>query len=141
MAMRCTICSREDRAEVDAAIMGGKPLRDIARRHGTTKDAVNRHAKAHIPAKLARVAEIVEATEATTLFEKIRQLEADSRRLLAKAEAEGDLRAAVAATKTALDVVALYARVASVDGSESSAASSATLLRHAARLAGDRGRS
>jgi hypothetical protein len=49
--------------------------------------------------------------QADTLLDKVHRLEDDAHRLLSRAEKEGDLRCAVAATKAALDVVELLLKV------------------------------
>lgn len=110
----CTVCSLPALAEVDAAIAEGRgSMRGIARQHRVSPDALERHAKAHLPAAIVKAHEVAEETRADSLLEKTQRLEEDARRLLAKAEADGDFRAAIAAVKTALDVVTLLHRVAS----------------------------
>lgn len=107
----CSLCRRPEREAIDTAIVEGRDsLRNIALRYGTSAPTVLRH-REHIPRQLARAAEVVEVTRADSLLERTRQLEDDSRRLLAKAEGEGDFRAAIMAVRAALDVVALLHRV------------------------------
>jgi hypothetical protein len=43
MANTCTICKHEQRNEIESAMVQRKPLRDIARQFGASKDAVSRH--------------------------------------------------------------------------------------------------
>lgn len=107
----CTLCRRPDRAEIDALlIVPAEPLRNIAARFGTSPATLLRH-KEHLPHALvvAREAEVV--TQADTLLEKVHVIEADARRLLAKAEVSGDFRCAIAAAKTSLDVVELLLKI------------------------------
>jgi hypothetical protein len=47
MARPCSICNHPKREEIDAALVAGTPLRDIARQFKTGKDALARH-KAHV---------------------------------------------------------------------------------------------
>ncbi len=63
MAMTCTICRREDRIEIDRAIVAGEPHRSIAKRTGASAPALFRH-KAHVEDAMARAAEATEATPA-----------------------------------------------------------------------------
>lgn len=108
----CSLCRHAEREAIDAAIVEGRDsLRNIALRYGTSAPSVLRH-RAHIPGALVLAQEAAEVTRADSLLERTRRLEDDARRLLAKAEAEGDVRAAIAAVKTALDVVALLHKVA-----------------------------
>ncbi len=109
----CSVCSRPDRDAIDAAVAENRgSIRGIARQHGVSPDALERHAKSHIPRTLARAAETREDARAEDLAAKTRRLEEDARRLLAKAEKEGDYRCAIAAVKTLLDVVTLLHKVA-----------------------------
>ena len=108
----CSLCRHAERQAIDAAIVEGRDsLRNIALRYGTSAPTVLRH-REHIPGALVLARKAEEETRADDLLERTRRLEDDARRLLAKAEAEGDFRAAIAAVKTALDVVALLHKVA-----------------------------
>lgn len=51
MARPCTICARADRQDVDAALLTGLSLRDVARNSGTSKSALSRH-RAHLAPEL-----------------------------------------------------------------------------------------
>jgi hypothetical protein len=50
----CSLCSRADRPEIDAAIVAAESKRGIARRFALSPDAVERHAKAHLPAAIVK---------------------------------------------------------------------------------------
>lgn len=43
MPMTCTVCRHNDRKGIERALIRGDSLRDIARHHQTSKDAVQRH--------------------------------------------------------------------------------------------------
>lgn len=108
----CSLCRHAEREAIDEALIRGKDsLRNVAKRYGTSPASLLRH-RGHIPGTLALAHEAAEATKADTLLERTRSLEEDARRLLKKAEAESDYRCAIAAVKTALDVVALLHKVA-----------------------------
>ena len=112
MPPRCTLCASPRRDEIDAALVEGRDsFRNIAERFGTSAQTVLRH-KAHVPERLALARRDAEVRTAETLAEKVRRLEEDARRLLAKAEKEGDYRCAIAAVKALLDVVTLLHKVA-----------------------------
>ena len=107
----CTLCRHPDRAEIDAALVApSEPLRIIAGRFGTSSATLLRH-REHLPRALVVALEAAESTRADTLLEKVHRIEADARRLLEKAEATGDLRCAIAAAKTSLDVVEMLLKV------------------------------
>ncbi|MFA5787697.1 MAG: hypothetical protein WDA71_12080, partial [Actinomycetota bacterium] len=56
MGKRCTICSRNDRAAIDQAIVAGESLRGIAARFSTSAQTLLRH-KPHVSAALATAQE------------------------------------------------------------------------------------
>jgi hypothetical protein len=63
MPQTCTVCRHAQRHEIEADLQAGLPNRDVARRHGISKDAVSRHRASHVslhttPA-LATVAKIM----------------------------------------------------------------------------------
>lgn len=112
MPKPCSLCASPRRDEIDAALVAGRDsLRNIAERFGTSAPTLLRH-RGHVPERLALARRDAEVRSAESLAEKLSRLEDDLRRLLAKAEGEGDFRAAIAAVKTALDVVALLHKVA-----------------------------
>ena len=111
MPKPCSLCASPRRDEIDAALVEGRDsFRNIAERFGTSPQTVLRH-KAHVPERLALARRDADVRSAETLAEKLSRLEDDLRRLLAKAEGEGDLRAAIAAVKTALDLAGLAHKV------------------------------
>lgn len=114
MSCPCTVCALENVEEINELIVTHTPLRDIASRiPGTSRSALGRHRK-HVGGLLVRaVARIaaphVEAAEVEafedSLLAKVSRLEADARRIGLRAEAEGDLRAALVANAGLLNVV------------------------------------
>jgi len=102
----CSACSDARRPELDALIVSGASLRDIAGRFGTSKSALARH-RPHVGKALVRAAERKGERREESLLEKVTRLEADARRLGETAEKEGDIRAALAAIRELLDVVKL----------------------------------
>jgi hypothetical protein len=71
MARRCTICSHEDRAEIEKAMVQSEPVRDIAARFGTSASAVQRHKTSHLAAQLAKAYESDLVTPATELAREV----------------------------------------------------------------------
>ena len=111
MPKPCSLCTSPRRDEIDAALVAGRDsLRNIAERFGTSAPTLLRH-RGHVPERLALARRDAEVRSAETLAEKLSRLEDDLRRLLAKAEGEGDFRAAIAAVKTALDLAGLAHKV------------------------------
>jgi transposase-like protein len=107
----CTLCRRPDRAEIDALlIVPAEPLRNIAKRYGTSPATLLRH-KDHLPRALAVATEAAVQAQADTLARQVRDLQEHADRLRAQAEATGDIRAALMAGKTLSDLVELLLKV------------------------------
>ncbi len=112
MARRCTVCDHRQREEIDHALVEGESLRDIARRHSLSKDAVARHKAEHLPTALTKAKEGADAVHADDLLGKIRGLEKDARRICGRAEAEGDYRTALAGIRELTRLVELIGKLA-----------------------------
>lgn len=115
MARPCTICEREDREAVDEALIAGGSFRGVARRFGAGANSVERHAKSHVVALLAR-RDDVQLRQSEDLHEVVVRLREDAERIRGKAEREGDLRCAVAAVKTSGEMVSLLLAVEEARG-------------------------
>jgi transposase-like protein len=106
MAASCSVCTHPDRAAIDEAVTSKRgTMRGIARQHGIGPDALERHAKRHLPGALVLASKAREVTRADDLLELLRQAARDAKRLQKKAEGEKDYRCAIAAVKTLSDVV------------------------------------
>src|SRR5437016_4808699 len=71
VGLRCTICNHPARPQIDLAIATGLSKRAVAERFGVSRDAVWRHAQAHLTAEMR-------AALATRLLQR----EGDTRRIL-----------------------------------------------------------
>lgn len=112
MPRKCSICSHPDRGEIDRAIVSGGSYRDIARRFGVSRSAIERHAKAHVPATLVKAREAEEVTRADALLVQIQELRDRALNILDKAERGKDLRTALQAIREARGCVELLAKLA-----------------------------
>jgi len=104
MPRTCSVCGHPDRPAIDAALVGGESLRNIAQQFGTSATALHRHRAEHLPAALVAAQDAVEASQADSLLAQLRGLlgRADdqyavARGIVGKAVAADDLRAATAA--------------------------------------------
>ena len=70
VGLRCTICKHPARPQIDLAIATGGSKRAVAERFGVSRDAVWRHAQAHLTAERAALAT------------RLLQREGDTRRIL-----------------------------------------------------------
>ncbi len=107
----CTITIHPQRAAVDAALLAGQSLRDIARQYGVSKDAVARYRNERMPVPLAAAKERAEETRGAGIVEQIHALAADARRIGSRAEAEGDLRTALIGVRELVRIVELQAKL------------------------------
>lgn len=108
----CTACSHPDRAAIDTALAANRgPIRGIARQYRLSPDALERHAKSHLPQAVALSVRAAEETRADDLLGVLKEAVTDARRLRDKSEKGGDYRCAVGAVKTLADIVETLARV------------------------------
>lgn len=112
MPRTCTICNHERRADIDAALLNGEPLRDIAGRVPLSKSALARHAAEHIPAQLAKAKDAEQITQADTLLEQVRNLQTRALSILDRADDSGDLKTALAAIREARSNLELLGKLA-----------------------------
>jgi hypothetical protein len=57
MPRTCTVCRHNQREAIEQALLAGEPLRNIAKRYGTSATALHRHRHDHLPAALTRANE------------------------------------------------------------------------------------
>lgn len=113
MPMACKVCSRTDLIEtVDLAITRGEPIRQIAARTDLAEASVRRHAKNHLPADLAKSEAARRVCRRDQLLADLVDRRDHARRLTQRAEAEGDLRTALAGIRVDVAVAELLARIA-----------------------------
>ena len=101
MPRSCSICTHDRRAEIDRALLERRPFRDIACQFSVGRMAALRHHDDHLPAELARAREAQEVAQADDLLAQVRALRSKAMALLLKAEAQGDLRTALAGIREA----------------------------------------
>jgi len=110
MPRTCTACRHPKRAEIDGALLGGEPLRNVAKQFSLSAASLFRH-KAHLPKTLAKAHEAREVARADSLVAQLNQLAADARRVQGKAEAAGDLRTALAGVRELTRLVEVATRL------------------------------
>jgi transposase-like protein len=108
----CTICTHEDRKEIDRALVRGESMRALAARYGTVgRMSLQRHRKEHLPELLAKGYEAERMGEADELLMDVRQLQQRTLLMLQEAERAGDLRTALGAVREARHNLALLAEM------------------------------
>ena len=112
MPRTCTICSHDQRTDIDKALVHRRPFRTIADRFAVSKTSLLRHYDDHLPAKLVRAKRAAEAVEADALLDLVLDLKDKALGILDTAEAEGDLKAATGAIREARSCVELLGKLA-----------------------------
>jgi hypothetical protein len=86
MPQVCSVCKHPQRAEIDHLLVEQhEPLRNIAKKHGTTLASLYRHKK-HLPLALTKAKEAQEVADAGTLLARVGVLIARLEGLATKAE-------------------------------------------------------
>jgi hypothetical protein len=111
MPRTCSACTHPERDALDRALVRGEPKRQIAARLGLAESALGRHARAHVPRMLVSAQAAREAVSADALIGESLAMQAKALDLMARAEAEGDLRGAIVALKEARECVELRAKL------------------------------
>lgn len=107
----CTVCASDQRADIDAALVSGAPNRTIASQYHVTEQSIRRHKADHLPAALTKAQDAAEVAQADDLLAQVRDLQAKALSILATAEAQGDLRTALAAIREARGNLELLAKL------------------------------
>ncbi len=111
MPRACTVCTHPKRDEIDAALVAGVALRNIAKRFDTSPTAVFRHKGEHLPAKLVMAEKASEVAQADGLIEQLQDLQRRAHTILDKAEEAGELRVALSAIREARGNLELLAKL------------------------------
>ena len=74
MPMTCTVCAHPAVNGIDVQLLNRDSLRDIARQHNLSKDALARHKAEHLPAVMVKSAQAREIAHADHLLEEANRL-------------------------------------------------------------------
>lgn len=105
----CTVCLHPQRAEIDQALVAGRPVRETSTLFRVSEDALSRHKAEHLPATLAKAQEAQEVARADSLLSQVRDLHDRTLKILSQAEATGKLETALKAireTRSNLELLA-----------------------------------
>src|SRR5260221_13927806 len=111
MPRTCTVCIHPERAKIDAALIAGTPLRDMACQFAVGRMAVQRHAAEHLLAEPVKAKQAEDVSRATDVLEMAATRDKLALALLARAERAGDLKTAVQALRVSLTSLELLARL------------------------------
>jgi hypothetical protein len=90
MPRTCSICTHPERAAIEAAIVAGTPIRDIALRQHVGVMAVQRHKAEHIPASIAQAQEAREEAQALDVVRQLKAINAATLSILSEARKARD---------------------------------------------------
>jgi hypothetical protein len=97
----CSICTHEDRSEIERALVYRTPYRHIAARYEVSTGALVRHTRQHLPELLAKGQEAEQLASADKLLMDMKKLQANTLSMLYQARDAGDLRTALLAVERA----------------------------------------
>jgi len=107
----CTVCSHEDRAGIDSALLAGDTLRNIAKRTGTSPTALHRHKEEHISTLLLKAQKVEEIAQADHLLDQVKAIQARTLSILDRADNARDLKTALAAIRETRGNLELLAKL------------------------------
>ncbi len=107
----CTLCSHEDREEIDAALVLGRPSRELAEQYGLSGSAVRRHRLDHLSAALARVAAARQEAGPSSALDRLEELRQRAMKVLDSADEEGKASLSLAAIREVRSLVELIAKI------------------------------
>jgi len=130
MTRICTICTHDERQDIDVALVRRVSYRDIAGQFHVGKSALQRHAQEHIPALLVEAYKAQELADAESLATELATEKRDVQRLKKRAEEAEDYRTALLAVDKALKALELQAKVEQLIASEPTTAVTIALVEH-----------
>jgi len=98
MPRTCLACSHAEREAIDKALVGGEPLRNIAKRVSISPAGLLRH-KSHVSEAIVKASEKREERLGDNLLGEMRRVQCKAWELLAKTEATGDHRGSIVALR------------------------------------------
>ena len=107
----CTVCSHEDRAAIDSALVADASFRRIATLYSIGEQSVRRHRADHLPASIAKAEQVSRGVEAVDLLAELKELREKAMSLLLQAERAGDIRTALQGIREVRSTLELWAEV------------------------------
>ena len=111
MPQQCTVCVHPRVEDINKALVGGEPLRNIAERFGRSATSLHRHKKQHLPVTLMKAQGARELALADSLLVEVKGLAVRAKSILAVAEEGGNLALALKAIRECKSVLELVAKI------------------------------
>ena len=89
MPRTCTICTHEQRREIDAALLNETPYRHIAVRFDTSTGALQRH-REHLPSQLVKAQQQEDVSQAIDVIKQLKAINGATLAILKEARDEGN---------------------------------------------------
>ena len=89
MPRTCTICTHEQRPEIDAALLNETPYRHMATRFDTSTGALQRH-REHLPKQLVKAQGHEDVSQAIDVVKQLKAINGATLAILKEARAEGN---------------------------------------------------
>ena len=109
MPKSCTICTSSQRRVIEKDMLAHS-LREVARRHKTSKDVVHRH-RTHMQIETTAAAEACGAKHGEEVLAQLKELNEKARVLVTNAEAAGDARTELLGIRELKGLLELQARL------------------------------
>lgn len=111
MTQTCRTCRHPKREKIEAAILAGQTIRGTALAFDLTPSSVDRHARHCIKRDISVSRKRKMVSDGDSILDKVGKLEAEARRLKAKAEKKGDIRTALSAVRELTRICELMAKL------------------------------
>ena len=108
----CKVCAHPDVEAINAALVAGRPIRELSALYRVSEDSLTRHKAAHIPATLAKAQAATDVAHADDLLGQVRDLQSRTLTILAAAEGAKDLKLALQAIGQARGNLELLGKLA-----------------------------
>src|ERR671932_1055967 len=89
MPRPCTICTHEQRNEIERAVVLQTRYRKIATLYSVSESAISRHVRDHVLPYMARIREAERMKRAATLVDRLDEITSETRAILRTARDEG----------------------------------------------------
>ncbi len=112
MPRKCSICTHQQRTEIETMLAQGTSYRNVVAVYpDTTETSLHRHVKNHISKTIQKAADSRDIERGTDLLTQCEKLQQKALALLKEAEEQKDIRAATACIKEARSSLELYAKL------------------------------
>ncbi len=107
----CTVCQHPQRAEIDKALVAGRPFLALAREYGLDRFALKRHKEAHLAPVLVAAQRAKDSVQAEDLLSQVQRILDRALKILDKAEAARDYKTALQSIREARGCIELLAEL------------------------------